>query len=230
MKRWHVAGAMSLALLVGVLIGLVGRPGASADAPMEVSRRPATEPTVPALGDEVGPTAVRAGMPAGFARTEEGARTAAMTYAAAPQLWLFFTDEEIEEAVTAIATPAAAPSLVREVTGEVGVAREALTASAGPIWWIVRPLATRVESFKPDRARVSVWTVTVLSAADVALPQSEWVTVTVELVWSDDDWLVEAITDFAGPTPMLGPRDQPWQPEALDDALAGFERVEVGEL
>lgn len=230
MRRWQVATTAVLALITGTVIGLAVSPGGSAGSPTEATKEVATEPIVPADSGELGPTAVRAGMPVGFAQTEQGARAAALTYSGASQLWLYFTDEEIEEAVAAIATPTAAPSLAREVVGEVGVAREALSASPGRVWWIVRPLATRVESFTPDRARISVWTVTVLSAADVALPQSEWITVTVELVWSDGDWLVEAITDAAGPTPMLGPRDQPWQPEPLDDALEGFERVEVGEL
>lgn len=230
MKRWQVATAAVLALVAGTVIGLAAGPGGPGGSPTEVTKEAATAPTVPANSTELGPTAVRAGMPVGFSRTEPGARAAAMTYSAASQLWLYFTDEEIEEAVAAIAAPPAAPSLTREVVGEVGVAREALAASPGRVWWVVRPLATRVEAFTPDRARISVWTVTVLSAADVALPQSEWITVTVELVWSDGDWLVEAITDTAGPTPMLGPRDQPWQPEPLDDALEGFERVEVGEL
>lgn len=230
MKRWHVATAAVLALVAGTVIGLAASPGGSGGSPTEVTEEASTAPTVPAESTNLGPTAVRAGMPVGFARTEQGARAAAMTYSGASQLWLYFADVEIEEAVAAIATPTAAPSLTREVVGEVGVAREALAASPGRVWWIVRPLATRVEAFTPDRARISVWTVTVLSATDVALPQSEWITVTVELVWSDGDWLVSAITDAAGPTPMLGPRDQPWQSEPLDDALEGFERIQVGEM
>jgi hypothetical protein len=75
-----------------------------------------------------------------------------------------------------------------------------------------------------------VWTVSVLSAADVALPQADWLTVSVDLVWEAEDWRVDDVRDAPGPTPMLGVRDQPWQPEPFADTLAGFERLgdEVG--
>ena len=50
-----------------------------------------------------------------------------------------------------------------------------------------------------------MWTVTVLSAEDVAAPQSEWITVTIDLAWVDGDWRVDAVRDTPGPTPMSGP-------------------------
>ncbi|MGH9031756.1 MAG: hypothetical protein ACRDZV_06460 [Acidimicrobiia bacterium] len=168
-------------------------------------------------------------MPAGFSHDEMGAQAAAMTYAAASQRWLYLDDAAVEAAVVAISTPTAAPRLAREVLDEVRVARESLSQTPGRVWWIVRPLAVDVEAFTPERARVAVWTVTVLSASDVALPQSDWTTVTLDLAWHEGDWRVDRTADAPGPTPMLGPRDQPWQPEPFDDALAGFERVEVGE-
>jgi hypothetical protein len=167
-------------------------------------------------------------MPVGFSRDEAGARAAAMTYAAASQRWLYLDDGAVNAAVAAIATPSAAPALARDVLDDVRMARESLATSAGRVWWFVRPLAVNVETYTPARARVAVWTVTVLSASDVALPQSDWTTVTIDLAW-DGDWRVDAITDEPGPTPMLGPRDQPWQPEPFDDALDGFERVDIGE-
>lgn len=165
----------------------------------------------------------------GFSRDVAGARAAAMTFASASQRWLYLEDVEVEASVAAVSTPVAAPALAREVLDEVRVARESLSNSPGRVWWIVRPLAVDVDAYTPDRARVVVWTVTVLSASDVALPQSDWTTVTVDLAWHDGDWRVDAIADVPGPTPMLGPRDQPWQPEPFDDALDGFERVDVGE-
>jgi hypothetical protein len=144
---------------------------------------------------------------------------------ASSQRWLYLDDAAVERSVRAIATPTAADRLVDEVRSEVAAAREGLSSAAGPIWWIVRPLATNVEAHRADYARVAVWVVSVLSAADVAMPQSEWRTVTLELRWMDDAWLVDGIVDVAGPTPMLGPRDRPWAPEELDDALAGFVRI-----
>ncbi|MEI2815855.1 MAG: hypothetical protein V9E99_05295 [Microthrixaceae bacterium] len=85
---------------------------------------------------------------AGFARDENGAVAAAVAYATAPQRWLYLTDEEIAAAVTEIATPAAGPHLADEVVADVSAARERLVRSPGRVWWLVRPLAWRVESFR----------------------------------------------------------------------------------
>ncbi len=169
------------------------------------------------------------GRPAGTAseneRSEAGARAAAIAFATAPQDWLYLADEEIDRSVRAVATPAAGPSLSRETVSELRTARDALRKSPGRVWWLVRPLASRVERFEATSARVAVWIVTVLSAADVALPQAEWLRVAVDLVWLDSTWRVQAVAETPGPTPMTGTKDRPWQPEPLDGALAGFERV-----
>lgn len=158
-------------------------------------------------------------------RTEQGARTTAIVFATASQDWLYMTDEQIDRSVRAIATASAGLSLSRETVADLRTARDALAKSPGRVWWLVRPLASRVERFGPASARVVVWTVTVLSAADVALPQADWVRVTVDLVWAEDSWRLEAINDLPGPTPMTGTKDRAWQPEPFDDALKGFERV-----
>ena len=86
-------------------------------------------------------------------------------------------------------------------------------------------VARRRRGLNPWGSPRMLWVVTILSAADVAMPQSEWRTVTLELRWERGDWRVDGITDVAGPTPMVGPRDRPWAPEPFADALAGFVRV-----
>lgn len=165
-------------------------------------------------------------LPVGFAHDESGATAAAIAYATAPQRWLYFTDAQITAAVDEIATPAAAPRLAEEVVSDVSSARNQLGESPGRVWWLVRPLAWRVDRFHPDNAAVSVWTVTVLSAEEVAAPQCEWVTVTLELAWVDGDWRVDGIRDAPGPTPLAGPGDQPWDAVPFDQALAGFNRMD----
>ena len=94
------------------------------------------------------------------------------------------------------------------------------------MWWLVRALAWKVESIDRREARVSVWTVTVLSAAKVAAPQSEWMTVTVDLRWVHGDWRVDDVRDVLGPTPMMGPKDRAWDAEPFDDALDGYARLD----
>lgn len=212
-------------LLVTATIGVGGalvrfaRPDLDQGRPTEIpaDTRPARDesPAAPPRAAEPGPD-----------RSETGAAQAAVAYLAAPQRWLYLTDDEIEAAVRQIAAPDAADRLADDTVADIAAARGELSRSPGRVWWIVHPLAWRVADLDADAATVEVWTMTLLSAADVALPQTEWITATVELRWSGGAWLVEAVRDTAGPTPMTGPRDRPWEPEPFDDALDGFTRLD----
>ena len=156
---------------------------------------------------------------------EAGAVSAALKLAAAAQDWLYLSDEDLEEAVRAVAAPASADRLVEEMVAEVGLARDALARSPGRVWWVVSPLAWRVDTFTSGRAQVSVWTVSVLSAADVAMPQSDWTTTVFDLEWDGARWRLVSALDTPGPTPQLGGRDEAWEPEPFDETLSGFTRV-----
>lgn len=188
------------------------------------SQESTPRPSAPAGGS--GPSLERAGLDVGFAADQDGAVAAAVSYATASQRWLYFTDDEIRAAVAEIATPVAAPRMADEIVIDVSTAREQLGTSPGRIWWLVRPLAWRVEHHDADDARVSVWVVTILSAAEVAAPQSEFMTVTLDLAWVDGDWRVDGVRDAPGPTPLSGPQDQPWDAVPFDDALDGFTRLD----
>ena len=217
MTRRAIAASIGAAVfLLGLLAGVVVSPGGdpSPPAPEVVAADPKVDSSPAARSDDgegSDPTSTLA--------------EAAIEYATASQRWLYLTDEQIEAAVRSIAVPSAGDRLSEETVAELSVAREALARAAGPVWWFVRPLAVRTELIGDERAEVSVWVVTVLSAADVAVPQADWVTLDLELVRDGDRWLLESITDTPGPTPVSGVRDDPWQPEPFDDALAGFERI-----
>jgi hypothetical protein len=127
--------------------------------------------------------------------------------------------------VADIATAEAAGQLGTEAVEEVGSARAELAEAAGPIWWIVHPLAWKVDRFSSAEATVSVWSFAFLSAADVAVPQTEWTTTSFDLERSQGAWRLAAVRDSVGPTPAVGPTDQPWEAEPLDDALIGFTRL-----
>lgn len=216
--RWIVAAAAAgLALVVGLVAGSLV---AGTDQDHGEPEGPA--PTVaPATSTDVDAAA-------GDDRSsvaDESAMAAAVEYATASQDWLYLTDEEIEAEVRAIAAPGSSDRLVEETVGELGLARDGLMESAGRVWWLVRPLAAKEVSSTGSRAEVSVWVVTVLSASDVAVPQSDWSTLDLVLVRDEGRWLLESIDDEPGPTPISGVRDEPWQPEPFDDALDGFVRI-----
>lgn len=222
-KRFFVWAAVLAAMIgSGALLLTIGGPQSS--APSASTPTSTVRPVVPP--GATGPVTDHAGLPVGFAHDEGGATAAAIAYATAPQRWLYFTDAQLTAAVDEIATPAAAPRLAEEVVSDVSSARDQLGKSPGRVWWLVRPLAWRVDHYDPDEATVSVWTVTVLSAEEVAAPQCEWVTVTLELAWVDGDWRVDGVRDTPGPTPLTGPGDQPWDAVPFDQALTGFSRMD----
>jgi hypothetical protein len=212
------AGALVVvAILVAFAMGTTG--SNERRAPTATSGPPMTQ--APS-----GPAEERDGMPVGYSRDETGAVSAAIAFATASQRWLYFGDAEVEAAVRAIATPSSADELVASVVSEVSEAREQLGESPGPVWWLVRPLAWSVLDRSDERATVEVWAVTVLSAAEVASPQAEWGTFTVDLAWSEGDWRLDDIRNTPGPTPMVGPGDRPWDAIPFDQALDGFVRLD----
>ncbi len=208
--RLLVVAAVLAAFVAGVVIG--GR------------RPPNTNVASPGPAPSSAPSAATVGQ-ALFARTPDGARAAALEYAAAPTRWLYLTDAQVRSAVLAVSTADAGPALAARTVAEIHGAREALRRTSGRVWWLVRPLAWRLDSYADVEARLSVWTVSVLSATGVAVPQSDWRTVTVTLRWESGGWRVAAVSDRPGPTPTVGGRDAPWQAVPFDTALDGFHRV-----
>lgn len=222
-----VVAAVATVMLVAGIVFTRFLGGDGPTEPAESLRHDATEPArPPAPRAEAGPTLERGGLDVGFAADEDGAIAAAISYSTASQRWLYFSDEEIRDAVDEIATPIAGPRMADQIVLDVSTAREQLAASDGRIWWLVRPLAWRVDHSDDTEARISVWTITILSAAGVAAPQAEYMTVTLDLAWVDGDWRVDGVRDTPGPTPMTGPQDQPWDAEPFDQTLAGFTRMD----
>lgn len=162
-----------------------------------------------------------------FSQDEAGAVSAAIASVGAAQRWFYMGDDELVAAISAITTNEARDRLVEQNLAAVRLARESFASAAGRIWWVVRPLAWRVEVSTTERMQVAIWTVTVLSAAGVAVPQATWSTVQVDLIWGDRAWLVDDMVDVPGPTPMTGPQDDPWDAAPFDAALAGFTRLET---
>jgi hypothetical protein len=158
------------------------------------------------------------------APTPDSARSAAIAYATAPQQWLYMSDNQIRRAVRAAATPTSATRLTDDVVREISFARDALRKSSGRVWWLVRPLADRLDSYSGTDADVTVWTVTILSATGVAAPQADWLITTLHLKWTGA-WRVSSVTSSPGPTPTCTGRTVPWDAEHLDQTLAGFRRV-----
>jgi hypothetical protein len=165
------------------------------------------------------------GVGTGFSHDEAGAVAAAVAYASAPQAWLYLSDEDVERSAAAVTVPTARDAVVDRLVEEAGVLREEVRKASGTVWFVVAPLATKVESVSTGHAVVRVWLVRVLSADGVAVPQSGWQTVTFELEWHEDDWRIADVAEAEGPTAQLEAGLRPWSAGYLDEELAGFSRV-----
>ena len=174
-----------------------------------------------------GPRSSVGGVGVGFEHSERGAIAAGMSYATAAQSWLYLGDEQLIPAAEAVVAPDARARLVGPLVEDVRLLRDELQDTTGVAWYVVSPLATRLDSYSDERAAVSVWIVRVLSADGVAVPQSGWRTLTFDLVWDSSDWRVADVTETEGPTPQLEAGAQPWAAPYLDETLTGFVRVGV---
>lgn len=222
-RVWLLVVAAVVVFAAGVLLTRTGSsPAGTGDEQAESDgEQPATDTTAPGTGSPAIPSEAASDV----SGDEDGAVSTALELASVAQDWLYLSDEDLDAAVRSVAAPVSADRLVEEVLAEVGLARDALARSPGRVWWVVNPLAWRVDTFTSSRAQVSVWTVSVLSAADVAMPQSDWTTTAFDLEWQGDRWRLVSMNDTLGPTPQVGGRDQVWEPEPFDDALVGFTRV-----
>lgn len=243
MRRFELAGKARMALvafgvlLVGVLLGAAlrgvgspneGTPPARTTAVEEATTDDAESSTQSdsAASAGPGPTSSVAGVGVGFDQSETGAVAAAMSYSTASQSWLYLDDEELTDAVNSVVAPDAQEEVVPQVVEDLRLLRDELGSATGTVWYVVSPLATHLESYSADRAVVNVWVVRVLSADGVAVPQSGWETVRLELAWHDD-WRVADVHVSDGPVPQLEAGVQPWAASYLDETLAGFLRVGV---
>jgi hypothetical protein len=179
-------------------------------SPRAASRPSSTVPSAGGPGDverPVDPSAARGD------RSEAGARQVAVDYLATVRQRVVYLDATAgREVLAAWAAPGVASELIDHDVSEAAAIRSRLAADGGVVWWVVSPLAVRVDAYAPERARVAVWLATVVaSGADAAVsteataPMVRFQVDTVELVWAGGRWTVWSTTSVEGPAPMLAP-------------------------
>jgi hypothetical protein len=169
-----------------------------------------------------GPAKYRDGIPSGFAQTKDGARAAAVAYVLTGQTLMNLAPTLVDDAVRSMSAAGSADTQVSTAEDQLDRVRQVLAAGTGPTNYQQAVLATRVDAFTPDRARVSVWHVGVLSRAGVAAPQAGWNTSVFDLVWEQSDWKVWGETITPGPAPALNASATPATSDQLNAALNGY--------
>jgi hypothetical protein len=232
-RSWRAAAAVVAVALVAMVAGAALRGAGeqpSTAAPDAGTASPQANAS-PGRGDSsraeegAGPRALVDGVGMGFARDEAGAVAAAVSYATAAQNWLYLSEDQVTESAGAVTVPEVRDRLVGELVDQVRLLRDELVEASRTVWFVMAPLATRVDTYSPERAVVRVWLVRVLSADGVAVPQSGWQTLRFELVWHEGDWRIAETADVEGPTPQLEAGLQPWSARYLDQELEGFTRI-----
>jgi hypothetical protein len=231
---WRRHGtALALFVLLsagGAYVGLVGpaRGGAPPDAsqeqaPPEVPSAGSSATSTPASDGRAtlaaaslpgGATALRAGVPVGYAKTQEGAQSAAVNYAVAYGSADMFVPERRHAIVAAIVERASRQDLSKELDqafsavgkgyqlDESGQAPEGLTFISR-----TAPIGVRLVAFGGGRATVEVWTTGIVGLAGDGSPTpvtEAWTTATVQLQWSDKDWKWVSFIQRDGPVPGSG--------------------------
>lgn len=215
--RTHaIAAALALFVAGMAMRGLVSGGGGSAGQ----SNRHLVGGRLPAT--TAGPTRTEKGVPAGFAPTKAGAIAAAVSYVCTGQVLLAMDPISAEDAVRTMAAASAADVQVADAQVKLRSTRDSLAQGTGPIVYRQAGVAVRVELFEPERARVAVWNVGVLSRAGAAPPQAGWAISTLELVWERGDWKIWNEVVAPGPAPILNNAVGPATSSQLDTAMTGF--------
>ncbi|MDP9335451.1 MAG: hypothetical protein M3Q30_19390 [Actinomycetota bacterium] len=169
-----------------------------------------------------GPARYSHGIPAGFARSKDGARTAAAAYVLTGQVLIDLPPTAVDAAVRLMSSAGSADVQVSTTEQQLEQLRAVLAPGTGLTRYLQAVVATRVDAFTPDRARVSLWNVGVLSRIGVAAPQAGWTTSTFDLVWERGDWKVWSETISPGPAPALNGGAAPATSDELEAKLEGF--------
>ncbi|MEW6470670.1 MAG: hypothetical protein AB1679_00160 [Actinomycetota bacterium] len=173
-----------------------------------------------------GPTRVKAGMPAGFAHTPEGAVSAAASFVTTGQALLDMDPAAAERAVRQMAATTTADAQAQAAMERLAAVRSALASGSGSIVFRQASVAARILAWSPERAQVAIWNVGVLSRAGVAPPQAGWAVSTFDLVWERDDWRIWSETIAPGPAPIPDASVAPTDAHTFVTALDGF--VDLG--
>ncbi|MFG2135210.1 hypothetical protein [Streptomyces sp. NPDC048650] len=210
----------NLVMAVGVVVLLIaaiafanrGDGGTGETASDDSPKSADTQPTAPTGTKPV--TGKHGTIATGFAKTEQGAQSAAANYAVAltsDGMYQSARRQEIAKAVYAPAVAAARKSDLDKVysdprfLGRIGLKPNGSAPSGMTFVSRANPVGTKIESFKADSAKVSVWYSALfgLAGTESKNPVSEsWYTNTFDLKWIDGDWKVTYFTQKDGPAPV----------------------------
>ncbi|MYX96952.1 hypothetical protein GT045_19545 [Streptomyces sp. SID486] len=219
-RRPNRSSSKSLVTVVGVVVLLIAAiafanrgGGSSSDEASTKADKPASSVTSASGTRPVDTKSV--GVPTGFARTEQGAQSAASNYAVALGSTGMFNKDSRHTLLQLLYTADTAVRLQATMDQAYStgfLATMGLDAAGNPpkgntFVSRVIPIGTTVQQYSADSAKVAVWYVGLIGMAGTASTDpvtSSWKTWTFDLRWSAGDWKIASQTQQDGPAPVPG--------------------------
>ncbi|MYU25815.1 hypothetical protein [Streptomyces sp. SID8352] len=210
----------SLVTVVGVVVLLIAaiafaNRGGDDSAPSSKGRDapPDTAATAPTGKRPV--DSRTAGIPSGYARTEQGAQSAAANYSVALGSAEMFNKARRDSILDTILVPAKVPEFRAtldqayspEFNKNVGLNEDGSAPKGYTFVSRTTPIGTKLVDSSTDTATVEVWCGGLLGLAgqkSTSPVTSSWFTITMKLEWAADDWKVLTHSQKDGPAPIPG--------------------------
>jgi hypothetical protein len=170
-----------------------------------------------------GPTKTVAGVPVGYQRTKGGAVAAAAAYTRVLAQSLGKGSSQRDAVLSAASLAERKAELSGDGTAGLSEVEKALEASHGFVRLGI--LGQRVSAFTPDIAKISLWTVSVVTQPG-SPGQASWGAGEVELHWLDNDWKLWSTTvDDAAPlVPSLVGSPSPG--DQFEKSASGYSEID----
>ena len=156
-----------------------------------------------------GPDGDSSGVPTGYLATEAGARAAAVGWVSSLGTLVRLGPIATADALRAVTSARVAEATIDRFRTERDEFTTQFHADPSQAIWIESPLTVSVTDWTSDEVTVRVWSQLVVGVPSEATVQVMWRTHTVRLVWEDNDWKVDDVTQTEGPTPQTMPENLP---------------------
>jgi hypothetical protein len=172
-----------------------------------------------------------AGVSTSFPDSPTGAAVAVAAYQHAFASASILRPGVLRARIEAVATPDYAEAmLAANSPGERRLASGPLGAGlrgAVKTLYAAVPIGYRIESFRPDRARVLTWGFTLLGNASSVPPSAYFGLTHTRLVWMQGRWRIAETQAGFGPTPRLATRVGPLGAYRVIDVMRGLQSYEL---
>ncbi|MFB7784296.1 hypothetical protein ACFC1D_16500 [Streptomyces vinaceus] len=208
-------GLVTVVGVVVLLIAAIAFANQSGDAP---STPTTNTPPPPASTAATGTRPVdgkNAGIPSGFAQTEQGAQSAASNYAVVLGSDGMFNTARRHTIVDAVADTSTQAKLQAGfdadyssgLLSQIGLTKEGLAPAGYTFVSRTVPVGSKIKSFANGTASVDVWCIGMfgLTGEKSTRPvTNSWFTLSLNLKWNGSDWRVLETAQKTGPTPVTG--------------------------